>query len=82
MGDADARSATPPVTVAIVEAVAAREGVDETTLPPLGDVIDPDALNALFLDGVDTTRRRRPTVSFRYCGYEITIGEDRAITLE
>lgn len=36
-----------PVTV-IVEALARATGVDQADLPPLYEVVDPDAINALF----------------------------------
>lgn len=51
------------VTRAVIEAVAAREGVAPTDIDePLYEVIDPDALDNLF---TDTTGR----VVFEYHGY-------------
>ncbi len=64
---------------AVVEAVAAAEGVDPIELEPtLGSVIDVDALNELF--------DRRPggagRVSFSYHGYHVTVGSDGRVTVE
>ena len=61
----------------VVEVVAEREGVDPTELRPrLNDVVDPDALDALFSDRDD--ERGAPTghVAFRYCGYDVTVSSD------
>ena len=66
------RSAPPSVTETIVDAVSEVEGCDPLTLPPLWNVIDPEALDALF----EPTRSRQPRtgrVSFAYVGYEITV---------
>lgn len=56
-------------SVTIVEAVAAATGRTATTLPPLHDSIDPDALDRLL------TREESAavTVSFRYAGTEIVV---------
>ena len=70
-----------PVGIALVEAVAHREGVDPTELPPLYDVVDPDALEALFAP----RSGGRPTgvreVSLSYCGYDVVIRGDRTVEL-
>lgn len=68
---ADGRSPT----AAVVEAVAAREGVAETELPPLADAVDPDALEAV-VDG-DGDRR----ISFEYHGYAVTVHPDGSVSL-
>lgn len=59
---------------AIVIAISEVTGTDPMVLEPLYNVIDPDALNSLFestgpsrLDG---------SVSFEYCGYQVTIEAD------
>nr|WP_226007851.1 HalOD1 output domain-containing protein [Natrinema salinisoli] len=54
---------------AVVSAVAEAEGVDHVDLPPLYNVIDPEALNALFTSdsgGVST-------VEFEYAGYAVVV---------
>ena len=67
------------VSAAVVEAVAEEMGTDPKHLPEtLYEVIDPDALDALFggqnsSDGV---------VIFSYCGYDVTVTADGDVTLE
>ncbi len=65
---------TPPSS-AVVSAVAAAEGVDETALPPLFHAIDPDALDSLFHQDCTTDARPRTsgTVEFRYAGYVVSV---------
>ncbi|MFC5369042.1 HalOD1 output domain-containing protein [Salinirubrum litoreum] len=62
----------------IVEAVAARDGVAPTDLPPLQDAIDHEVLDTL-LETDDGARRH---VRFQYCGYEITVRADGSIRLD
>ena len=60
------------VSTRIVESVAAAEGVDPLSLsPPLGDVLDVGALDALCEEGSDVT------VSFVAWGHHITVDGDR-----
>lgn len=56
-------------STAVVFAVADALGRDELDLPPLGDAVDPDALNALL-----PTASSDVTVTFRYAGFEIDVG--------
>ena len=73
------QSDTP--SVAVVMEIAAREGADPTELaPPLNDVIDPDALDALFA-------RSGPadvagSVSFEYCGYRVEVRSNGRVVVE
>lgn len=53
----------------VVNAVATRERVDPTDLPPLGETVDPDALSRL----VDTRSDQSITVEFTYRGYDVTV---------
>lgn len=70
---------TESLIPSIVEAVAVREGVETTDLPPLQGAIDPDSLETLLdTDPSDTQRH----VHFEYYGYEITIRSDGSIRLE
>ncbi|MFB6194006.1 MAG: HalOD1 output domain-containing protein [Halobaculum sp.] len=50
----------------VVERVAAATNSDPTELPPLHDVIDAEALNALFVSA-------SPTVRFEYAGCAVTV---------
>lgn len=62
-----------PPSMKIVSAVADSEGADPTDIPPLYQVIDPDALDNLLAD-------RSVTVSFEYFGYNVVF--DRSGTVE
>ena len=70
---------TESLIPSIVEAVAARKGVETTDLPPLQGAIDPDSLETLLNTGGDGNQRH---VHFEYCGYEITVRSDGSIRLE
>ncbi|MEF8800405.1 MAG: HalOD1 output domain-containing protein [Halolamina sp.] len=60
----------------IVEKVANTADTDVLDQPPLYDVIDPDALDALVEAMSDGE------VSFIYAGYEVTVESDRTVTLD
>lgn len=59
----------------VVEVVAAEKGVDPTDLPPLHDVVDADALDALFDPGrIDAGRAGRGyELRFPYAGLEVRV---------
>ena len=58
-------------STAVVLAVADELDRDELDLPPLGDAIDPDALDSLL-----RTASSDVSVTFRYAGFEIDVGTD------
>lgn len=58
---------------AIVSLVADLEGVDATEIPPLGSVIDPDALVTIF-DAPEGSESN--SVEFDYAGYRIRVRGD------
>lgn len=63
-----------PATVSdtVIEAIAEVAGVDPTsTIIPLSDRIDPDALDALFADDDGDAQ-----VSFRVCGLDVFVRSD------
>lgn len=60
------------VSLSIVRTIADREGVDPTELPPLYEVIDPDALDGL----VDRNTGDRIVVRFTYSGHVVTVETD------
>lgn len=80
----DAPTATrtdPPgsASLAIVEAVAAREGVHPTDLEPmLQDAVDPDALETVLSAGAGAP----VTVAFEYAGYDVVVGSDGSLVVE
>lgn len=71
----------------IIEAVAEREGVAATDIEPptyeaLYDVVNPEALDALFAPREDGTPRASGRVEFSFCGYDIVVSSDGAVELE
>lgn len=64
---------------AILSAVASREGVPETELPPLQQSVDVDSLERVFSDLGDGMPGE---VTFQYCSYTITVHADGRITIE
>lgn len=68
-----------PATVSdtVIEAVAAVADVDPTTtLIPLSERIDPDALDGLFVDGEGDVQ-----LSFTVCGLEVLVRSDGRIRI-
>ena len=72
----DGRETTVSVTTAVVEAVADHADVDVMELRPLHEVVDPDALNALFAPRRFGDARPDGWVSFTYCGCEVIVHGD------
>ncbi|WP_227353818.1 HalOD1 output domain-containing protein [Haladaptatus salinisoli] len=63
---------------AVVEAVAAVEGVPALQLdPPLYHVLDPEALDSLLTGG-----SRPERIAFSYHGYDVDVRRDGHITVE
>jgi hypothetical protein len=76
----DAGSA-PPTCLALIEAVAAREGVPPTELEPqLYEAVDPDALETLL--SIAATAESSVTVGFEYAGYDVVVGSDGTLVVE
>ena len=71
-------SDTDSPVASIIEAVASREGVETTDLPPLHETISPDILETLR-QSVDDIEQY---VRFRYYGYQITVRGDGSIDIE
>lgn len=68
------------VTVAVVQAIADQADADPMELPPLGDTVDPDALEALFAP-TTAGRPRTGRVEFAYWNYHVTVQSGRNGTL-
>ncbi|WP_459193810.1 HalOD1 output domain-containing protein [Halosimplex sp. J119] len=60
----------------IVSAVATDTGVDVFELPPLGDVLDPEALQTLLAESEATVE-----VSFDYAGREVVLEDERIVAV-
>lgn len=69
------------VSMAVIRAVSAVIGCEPTSLPPLGDVVDPDALETLFDRQYDGVSRTGGRLSFVYCGCYLTIDNGEYLTL-
>lgn len=71
------------LTTQVVQRVAEKEGVDPTDLSePLDEVVDPDALEALFSNRADGYQRGAGTIQFTYHGYEIIVDSDQRVWVE
>lgn len=66
----------------VVRNVAVYSNRTPLDLPPLSDVIDPDAIDALFAATTGGHTRPGGTVEFDYAGYRVTISSDRSVSLE
>lgn len=74
MSGARSGQETESLTAEVLAAVADREGVDPIDLePPLHDVVDPDALEALFSDSIDGTAREGVSAEFVYRGHRVLV---------
>jgi len=69
------------VSERIVTQVAEAEDSDSTTLPPLYEVIDPDALDKLIESLSGGPNQSTCVVRFVYCDYEITVTASGKISL-
>ena len=67
---------------AVVEAIAEHQGVDPTALvPPLYEVLDPDALDALFAPTHSSHHRSTGHVRFTYRAIEVTVESDGTVSI-
>lgn len=71
-----------PVSAAVVRAVSAVEGREPDTLQPLGAILDPDALDALFAPQFDGTARTGGRVSFVYSTCRVTVDNGEYLTVD
>lgn len=74
------------LSFAVIDAIATREGVDTTEIEPpeyeaLYDVLNPEALDALFAPREDGTPRSDGQVEFTYCGYDVVVSSDGDVTV-
>lgn len=67
------RSAPP--THAVAAAIAAREGVDPTDLPPLHGSIDTEAMDAVLRSAAGAR------LAFTHLGYEVTVTGDGDVSV-
>ena len=81
MSTIQTRTPVPSIAVEVVTAVARHLGVDEMELPPLSDVVDPDALDRLIARSADGPSGGRVRVGFEYCGVEVVVEGDRTVSV-
>lgn len=70
----------------VIRAVAEREGVDPIDIEPpeyepLYDVLNPEALDALFAPRESGAPRGTGRIEFTYCGYDIVVDGDGTVEL-
>lgn len=70
------------VSTAVVRAVSAVEGRDPSMLPPLADILDPDALDTLFTPRFNGTARTGGRLSFIYSTCSITVDNGEYLTIQ
>lgn len=68
MSQIHAISADDSPVQCVVSAVAAETDRSPLEIPPIGEAVDPDALNALLSNGSDEIE-----VTFDYLGYELSV---------
>ena len=69
----EADGAGVPTSLAVVEAVAAATNARPEDMPPLFEVVDPDALERIF------NQTGTGEVAFRYCGRLVRVHADGRI---
>lgn len=62
-----------PPSEAVVRAVANAHGRNPTDLPPLSDVLDPEAVDELFADTVSGRSRSGGYLEFEYCDCTVAV---------
>ena len=76
------RNTDTSMTVAVVEAVSSFENRDPTALPPLHEVVDADALDAMFDTERVANSDRGCRVSFGFSDSHVTIENSERIVVE
>ncbi|WP_207587956.1 HalOD1 output domain-containing protein [Halomontanus rarus] len=85
--DRTSETGTQSLSFEIIAAIAEREGVDTTEIEPpeyeaLYDVLNPEALDALFAPCQDGTQRSTGRVKFSYCGYDVVVTSDGDVHID
>ncbi|WP_293026993.1 HalOD1 output domain-containing protein [Natronococcus sp.] len=69
-----------PVSEQVIRAVAEQTDTDPLELPPLFELIDPDALDTLF-DPIDVRAPLGLDLTFTYAGCEVTVAYDGEVII-
>lgn len=70
------------VSMAVIRAVSALEGREPDAIEPLGNVVDPEALNLLFSPQSNGTPRNGGSISFVYSNCRVTVENGEHLTVE
>ncbi|WP_227380708.1 HalOD1 output domain-containing protein [Haladaptatus halobius] len=70
-----------PLTEQIVTAITDAADTSHRELPPLYEVIDPDALDRLFTPIYEGATRSNVRVRFAYAGYEVVVHSSGDVTV-
>lgn len=68
-----------PASIAVVQTVAEKEGVDSADLPPLVERIDTDALDELVNRSREGNSASPIDLTFSYCGYTVRVHDSNEI---
>jgi len=81
MSTTDSGRDDDPVSLseAVVSSVATQKGVREIALPPLFEVLDPDALDALFETSGGLAEGQ---ITFEYAGCTVECGSDGTVRVD
>jgi hypothetical protein len=69
------------VSTAVVRAVSAVEGREPSSIPPLTDVLDPDALDVIFASQYNGEPRVGGRISFVYSRCRVSVENDEFLTV-
>jgi hypothetical protein len=69
------------VSYDVITSVAAERGVDPLTLEPLSEVVDPDALDAIYGRNGIASPGTPLRVEFTYAGCDVVLDADGTVTV-
>ena len=69
------------VSMAVIDAISSTANRDPASMRPLAEMLDPDALDALFAPRENGEQRPGGEVSFIYSGYRVTIQNGEFISI-
>lgn len=75
-GDNGANESPSSLSEEILDTLAEETDTGHRELPPLYDAVDPEALDRLFAN------RENGTVTFSFCGYEVTVNQAGEIVIQ
>lgn len=66
------------LATAVVKAVAAVDGVEQSALPPLYDSVDPEILRKLS----EQDKAGEPRVTFQFADHQVTVTQDERLFVD